>query len=49
MTPRAPWWRAATPTTTSAAPARRGDRQAEDDGSYERAYDREAALAVPTG
>ena len=29
-------------------PNRRGDRQAEDDGSYERAYDRDAALAVPT-
>ena len=27
-------------------PARPGDRQAEDDGSYERAYDRDAALAL---
>ena len=28
-------------------PTKRGDREAEADGSYERAYDREAALAVP--
>ncbi len=28
-------------------PAKRGDAAAEDDGSYERRYDREAALAVP--
>ena len=31
------------------APAKRGDAEAGDDGTYERRYDREACLAVPAG
>ena len=43
----APWSRPDRPITISAVRAKRGDAEAGDDGTYERRYDRDAALAVP--